>query len=102
MSLLRGDVMNTFERTYTQSRGFELMPDWGDSQQLTRHIAAAQVTRLELETMLGSRAIDVSWMQDVLLESIDFEEEYPEGEEPDEPDEIFLPEKTTLGAAFSL
>jgi hypothetical protein len=86
MELLRGPAVREFENNYAAKRGYTIAEYWGDSQQLTKRLAAAQITRAHIEDILVSRADVLSRFWDRLQTLTDDGEEWPPGEEPDPDD----------------
>lgn len=56
LALLRGPAVQEFETRYVSERGYSLHERWGNSQEMTRHLQFAQVTRQWIEQTLVSRA----------------------------------------------
>jgi hypothetical protein len=105
LGLLKGPVVQEFETRYVASRGYRLHESWGDSVQMTKELAFAQITRAWIEQTLVSRADLVSRYWDAVQEVPDDGQEYPEGEEPDpddEPDTVYSDGPPMLMRGFSI
>jgi hypothetical protein len=105
MGLLRGPVVREFESHYAAKRGYVVADYWGDSQRLTKELAAAQITRAHIEDILVSRADMLGQFWDRVLALPDDGEEWPEGEEPDPddaPETIASAGPTKLLRGFSI
>lgn len=55
LAILRGPVMQEFETKYVTERGYALHDTWGNSQETTRQLQFAQMTREWIEQTLASR-----------------------------------------------
>jgi hypothetical protein len=55
LALLHGPAMQEFEAKYVSDRGYSLHERWGNSQEMTRHLQLAQVTREWIEQTFTSR-----------------------------------------------
>jgi len=106
LALLRGPIVQEFEKEYVSRRGYRLHESWGDSQQLTKELAFANITRAVIEQTLVSRAELVARYWDAVQAAPGADEqEYPEGEEPDpddEPDTVISDGPPMLMRGFSI
>jgi hypothetical protein len=69
LALLRGPAVQEFEAKYVADRGYALHDSWGNSQEMTRELQFAQVTREWIEQTLVSRGELVGRFWDDVLES---------------------------------
>lgn len=69
LGLLRGSAVQQFETRYVADRGYALHESWGNSQDMTRHLQLAQITRDWIERTLVSRGDLVSRFWDGVQKS---------------------------------
>ena len=69
LALLRGPAVEEFEIKYVADRDYALHQSWGNSQELTKQLQFAQVTRDWIEQALVSRGELVGRVWDGVLES---------------------------------
>src|SRR5690242_13820728 len=69
LALLRGPALQEFESKYVAERSYELPEGWGNTQDMTRYLQLAQVTREWIEQTLIARADFVSRYWDGVQQS---------------------------------
>lgn len=84
LAILRGPVMQAFETKYVTDRGYALHDSWGNSQETTRHLQFAQMTREWIEQTLASRGDLVARFWDGVLASQSDDSEPDDDAEPDD------------------
>jgi len=101
LAILRGPVMQEFETKYVTDRGYALNDTWGNSQETTRHLQFAQMTREWIEQTLASRGDLVARYWDGVMASQTDDPEPDDDAEPDDskPDDA---ERVVMVRGFSL